>query len=204
MKGPWFCIHRTCLCHWDFELPLSHLYPCGPIFPFSHHRGLTPPLQTPSTVLRVRFRAAARTSEVVVFELNGSLSALPLLVLSLTIFFNLLLLITKMPPSIWCLRSNNMPYLLIFSSCPNHPRDKKPWNRPGTHRSAEMRGSRRPRSDIRVVQGREKVRPLGSFESPMLTVHLLHLFTVRTMHDCIRMTWLVGLYHRVAWTVMQW
>lgn len=32
MKGVWFCIHWTCLCHWVFELPLSHLSPCSAIY----------------------------------------------------------------------------------------------------------------------------------------------------------------------------
>lgn len=31
MKGASFCIHRTCLCHWVFELPLSHLSQCTAI-----------------------------------------------------------------------------------------------------------------------------------------------------------------------------
>lgn len=31
MKGASFCIHGTCLCHWVFELPLSHLSKCTAI-----------------------------------------------------------------------------------------------------------------------------------------------------------------------------
>lgn len=31
MKEASFCIHRTCLCHWVFELPLSHLSQCTAI-----------------------------------------------------------------------------------------------------------------------------------------------------------------------------
>lgn len=106
------------------------------------------------------FCAPARTSEVVIFQLNGSLSALHISFYQFLFFYPLAA--DNMDASFnWCLWSNSTSYLLIFSSCPNHPRDKNPRNRPGTHRSAEMRGNRRPRSDIWVVQGREKVRPLG-------------------------------------------
>ena len=78
MKGASFCIHRTCLCHWVFELPLSHLSPCSAIhfiFRTLGIDGLSPPQLRLCRLwvlsLHYVMCALTRMSEVVIFKFNN-------------------------------------------------------------------------------------------------------------------------------------
>lgn len=93
MKGASFCIHRTCLCHWVFELPLSHLSQCSVIhfiFLTLGMDALSPPrlrLYRPWVLsLHCVICALTRMSEVVIFKFNSP-STNSILCHIMTIFF---------------------------------------------------------------------------------------------------------------------
>lgn len=165
MKGASFCIHRTCLCYWVFELPLSHLSPCSAIhFIFLTLRmdALSPPQVRLCRlwVLSLHFVMCALTSmsEVVIFKFNNPPSpVLP------TYSFILSLSWWQHRCFFWLI-SAKVTYLFVFYSCSIYPWDEKPRSWSGTHSSAKVRSSCRAFSNIRVVQGREKVSPIWLYE----------------------------------------
>lgn len=144
MKGPSFRIHRTCLHHWVFELPLSHLSPCSAI----HFIFLTlwvDALSSPQlcvcrlSVLSLHYVICALTRmlEVVIFKFSNPHSPV------LCIWPSLILLYANV--------------IFVFPSCPIYPWNEKPWSWSGTHSSAKVWGSCCAFSNIWVVQGWEKV-----------------------------------------------
>ena len=118
MKGASFCIHRTCLCHWVFELPLSHLSPCSAIHFIFLSLGmdaLSPPQRRLCRLwvlsLHYVMCAMTRMSEVVIYKFNNPPSTV-LHVLSSLRWFPLVLelVITQMSlKTVVC----NMPTFLI-------------------------------------------------------------------------------------------
>lgn len=104
MKGASFCIHRTCLCHWVFELPLSHLSPCSAIHFIFLSLGmdaLSPPQLRLCRLwvlsLHYVMCAMTRMSEVVIYKFNNPPSPVLRVLLSLRWFPLVLeLVITQM------------------------------------------------------------------------------------------------------------
>lgn len=168
MKGASFCIHRTCLCHWVFELPLSHLSPCSAIhfiFVTLGMDGLSPPQRRLCRLWALSLLCNVCPDQDVrgcLFKFNNPSSSVLCVLWWLKCF----------PLDCPYARDKNwwffwlahmiwphyyISFSCFFSSSPIYPWDEKPWSRPGTHSSAKVWGSCCPFSDIRVVQGWEKV-----------------------------------------------
>lgn len=151
MKGVWFCIHWTCLCHWVFELPLSHLSPCSAIYLSFLTQGMA--ALSPLQICLCRFwmlslhramSALTRVSAVVKCSHPFAIKIRAFIaVLMQTAHGN----VAKM----------SYFYFFVFFRCPIYPRHKEPRSRSGTHSPAKMWGSCNAFSNIWVVQGWKKV-----------------------------------------------
>lgn len=170
MKGPSFRIHRTCLHHWVFELPLSHLSPCSAI----HFIFLTlwvDALSSPQLCLRrlsvfsLHYVMCYRVLEVVIFKFSNSHSPV------LWIWPSLILLYANV-------------FIFAFPSCPIYPWDEKPWSWSGTHSSAKVWSSCCAFSNIWVVQGWKKVSLVFCMSYVKIQLSCIQIYPLDKASSC--------------------